>query len=158
MSLTHSLDQFHRYLTCLWTDISERPNALTCSEYGYLRAIERLDGDKLANAGGGEESCGHSDGTSGMGHHLQDIVELLKIKKASASVAITKLEKRGLIERFQCQHDARAQHIVLTEKAEEYLREEEAVYEASAKDIAKVLTADELKAFKVCLAKINRAL
>jgi DNA-binding MarR family transcriptional regulator len=154
MSLTHSLDQFHRYLTCLWTDISERPNALTCSEYGYLRAIERLDGDKLANAEA-ENDCDHS---GAHGHHLQDIVELLKIKKASASVAITKLEKRGLIERFQCQHDARAQHIVLTEKAREYLREEEAVYEASAKDIAKVLTADELKAFKACLAKINKAL
>ncbi|WP_085905656.1 MarR family winged helix-turn-helix transcriptional regulator [Kiloniella majae] len=154
MSLTNSLDQFHRYLTCLWTDISERPNALTCSEYGYLRAIERLDGEKLANADEGE-GCGHSDGH---GHHLQDIVELLKIKKASASVAITKLEKRGLIQRFQCQHDARAQHIVLTEKAREYLREEEAVYEASAKDIAKVLTTDELEAFKTCLLKINKAL
>ncbi|WP_085899490.1 MarR family winged helix-turn-helix transcriptional regulator [Kiloniella majae] len=154
MSLTNSLDQFHRYLTCLWTDISERPNALTCSEYGYLRAIERLDGEKLANADEGE-GCGHSDGH---GHHLQDIVELLKIKKASASVAITKLEKRGLIQRFQCQHDARAQHIVLTEKAREYLREEEAVYEASAIDIAKVLTVDELEAFKTCLLKINKAL
>ncbi|WP_162938117.1 MarR family winged helix-turn-helix transcriptional regulator [Kiloniella sp. EL199] len=151
MSLTNSLDQFHRYLTCLWTDISDRPNALTCSEYGYLRAIERLDGDKLAQG----EGCRRSDGH---GHHLQDIVELLKIKKASASVAVTKLEKRGLIERFQCQHDARAQHIVLTEKARKYLREEEAIYKTSAKDIAKVLTVDELKAFEASLAKINKAL
>lgn len=48
------------------------------------------------------------------GQHLQDIVTALGVTKASASAMVGKLEGRGLVQRFQCQQDARAQHIILT--------------------------------------------
>ncbi len=181
MSLPRSLERLHRQLTDLWSDTSDRPCELTHSEYGYLRAIERLDGEQLARAAGefvpevvhagkpGGNARGKlsipklgdphiSDPNSGdIGHHLQDLVALLKVRKASASVAIAKLEKRGLICRFACQYDARAQHIVLTDKGKESLRAEEVVYEAATARIENLLTPEELSALKSCLSKIDKA-
>ncbi|MEH6631532.1 MAG: MarR family winged helix-turn-helix transcriptional regulator [Halopseudomonas aestusnigri] len=186
MSLTRSLERLHRQLTDLWSDTSDRPCELTHSEYGYLRAIERLDGEQLARAAGefvpevvqagkldvsarGKLSVPKDNDAEGndlhssdpkpgdMGHHLQDLVALLKVRKASASVAIAKLEKRGLICRFACQYDARAQHIVLTDKGKENLRAEEVIYEAATSRIKNILTPEELSVLESCLSKIDKA-
>ncbi|AVW93127.1 MarR family transcriptional regulator [Celeribacter baekdonensis] len=73
---------------------------LTHSEFEYLSAVqEQADLQRYED---------HH------GQHLQDIVETLGVTKASASAMIGKLEERGLLERFQCKIDARAQHIILT--------------------------------------------
>lgn len=152
MSLAHSLDHIHRTLTRLWADTSARPGVLTFSEYEYLRAVERLDGAQLATLDKGAVSV--DDGHDG--HHLQDLVDVLGVRKASASAAIAKLEARGLVERFPCQIDARAQHIVLTDKATAYLREEEeAVYAAAAARIEALLKRKEFDGLESALAKVR---
>ena len=185
VSLAQSLEQLHRQLTDLWADTDVRPCELTFSEYGYLRAIERLDGAQLARAagefvpdvgpvgkpGGGargkaseqkpdDPQAGDTKSSdpklSDIGHHLQDVVTLLKVRKASASVAIAKLEKRGLISRFSCQYDARAQHIILTDKGKESLRAEEVIYKAAAARVEKLLTSEELNMLESNLSKIGK--
>lgn len=70
------------------------------------------------------------------GQHLQDIVDALGVTKASASTMIAKLEGRALVERFQCKMDARAQHIVLTDKGRALLKMGFGVYERVAENIA----------------------
>lgn len=148
MSLAKSLDQIHRHLTNLWTGTSNRPAGLTYSEYEYLCAIERLDGEQLSNMKDNKSS------EEDHGHHLQDLVDILGIKKASASTAIAKLEKKGLVNRFPCQYDARAQHIILTNKASAMLRKEEIIYEALSDKIKETLSPEEFKAFASSLDKI----
>jgi len=158
MSLAHSLDQLHRHFARVWADTSARPGTLTFSEYEYLRAIERLDGAQIASlekdANSAQED--HPDNHPGHpGHHLQDLVEVLGVQKASASAAIAKLEKRDLVERFPCQFDARAQHVMLTNKARLHLRTEEAVYSEAAKRIAEQLDPQELECLTSALAKLE---
>ena len=150
MPLEQSLDRLYRYLGRLWSDPSKRPGKLSHSEYEYLRGIERLDGDKIARS----EVMEAED----HGHHLQDLVAVLGVNKASASVAIGKLEKRGLVQRFPCRFDARAQHIVLTPLARACLSQEEVVYSDLAARIDKVLTAEEKAGFLHCLEKIERTM
>lgn len=147
MSLQKSLDQLHRNLSRLWSDITKRPGGLTYSEYEYLRGIERLDGDMLARDDLGPEED--------HGHHLQDIVAVLGVNKASASIAIGKLEKKGLVERFPCQYDARAQHILLTQQGRDSLRQEEVVYRDLIHRIETRLTDDERAVFEAALKKIT---
>ncbi|RED53998.1 MarR family winged helix-turn-helix transcriptional regulator [Aestuariispira insulae] len=148
MSLEQSLDQLYRYLGRLWNDPAKRPGKLSHSEYEYLRGIERLDGDKIAKTGS------HSD-VSDDGHHLQDLVAVLGVNKASASVAVAKLEKKGLVQRFPCQFDARAQHIVLTPLARACLTQEEVVYQEAVDRINATLTPEEQAQLAICLDKIT---
>ena len=86
----------HREWTALGTDIG-----VSFSEFEYLSAIKQ------------EEDRMRIEDVHGQ--HLQDIVSALGVSKASASAMISKLEGRGLVSRFQCKMDARAQHIVLTD-------------------------------------------
>ena len=119
MSAAPTLEKLHRELAQLWTVPSARPAALSLSEYEYLRAIERLGGAKVA---------AHDDDHHGQ--HMQDLAAVLGVKKASVSTAVSKLEQRGLVDRFTCQLDARAQHVVVTDKARDALAQEAVVYEA----------------------------
>lgn len=152
MSLEQSLDQLYRYLGGLWNDPAKRPGKLSHSEYEYLRGIERLDGDKVAKTGSQRDAAGpHGD----EGHHLQDLVAVLGVNKASASVAVAKLEKKGLVQRFPCQFDARAQHIVLTPLARACLTQEEAVYREAVDRIEAALKPEEQAQFKMFLEKIT---
>lgn len=148
MQLAQSLEQLHRYLTRRWADDTLRPGGLSFSEYGYLRALERLDGAQIA------ESAESADPEGGQhGHHLQELVEVMGVQKASASAAMAKMEKNGFVVRFPCQFDARAQHIVLTENGHDRLREEQAVYDTVAAELEDRLTSQEAKTLKALLAK-----
>jgi DNA-binding MarR family transcriptional regulator len=150
----------HRHLNRAWADSSDRPAILSYSEYEYLRAIERLDGAQIARAEASEDDS-EDDETGGRhddhhGHHLQDLVDILGVQKASASAAIAKLEKRGLVERFPCQFDARAQHVMLTNKARLNLRTEETVYTNIAAKLASKLDPRELNALTTALEKVGK--
>jgi DNA-binding MarR family transcriptional regulator len=89
------------------------------SEYEYLRAVERLDGAQVV----AHDHDPH-------GQHMQNLAAVLGVKKASVSTAVSKLEQRGLVDRFPCELDARAQHVVLTAKARVTLAQEAVVYDA----------------------------
>lgn len=119
MSHAQTLESLHRRLARLWVAPSNRPGDLSFSEYEYLRAIERLDGAQVAAS-----TDDHH------GQHMQDLAAVLGVKKASVTAAISKLERRGLVKRFPCQIDARAQHVVLTDAACTALAQEAVVYES----------------------------
>lgn len=149
MSLHIQLDEMHRLMAALWSETDHRPGEITYSEYEYLRAVERLNNMHIEGISAHENYQ--------QGHHLQSIVALLGVQKASASTAIAKLEKRGLIERFPCQRDSRAQHVLLTQVGEKILQAEfEAVYRAAAERFSNLLTADELSVFISILSKLIR--
>jgi len=148
MMLAQTLEQFHRYLTRRWANDGQRPGGLSFSEYGYLRALERLDGAQIAKSAESADAAGGHHG-----HHLQDLVEVMGVQKASASAAVAKMEKSGFVERFACQFDARAQHIVLTKRGHDRLRDEQAVYVMAAAELENRLTPQEAKTLEYLLAK-----
>ena len=117
MTLARTLEDLHRLINRQWAQDSARLG-ISHSEFEYLRAIKSHE----------------SDGTclDEHGQHLQDVVAALGIKKASASAMVAKLEKRGLVARIPCRYDARAQHILLTEKGLEALGLGEEIYKAAA--------------------------
>lgn len=89
------------------------------SEYDDLPAVERL---------GGAQVVAHDNDHHGQ--HMQGLAAVLGVKKVSVSTAVSKLEKRGLVDRFPCELDARAQHVVLTAKARATLAQKAVVYDA----------------------------
>ncbi len=117
MKFSQVLENIHRAVNRQWARDGARIG-LSHNEFEYLRAIHEREAEKVC--------CDNH------GHHLQDVVATLGIRKASASAMIVKLENRGLVERLQCRVDARAQQIILTRKGVEYLRLGEQVYEAAA--------------------------
>lgn len=124
--MTFSAEQIHRLHRLAhreWT-AAARQLGLSFNEFEYLSAIHE------------EERLQRYDDKHGQ--HLQDIVEALGVTKASASTMVSKLEGRGLAERFQCKMDARAQHIVLTDQGRALLKMGNAVYERVAHSLVEV--------------------
>lgn len=121
-----TLQKIHLLTQREWTRAAKE-DGLSLSEYDYLAAVQsEADRQRIED---------HH------GQHLQDIVEVLGVTKASASAMITKLEKQGLVERFQCRMDARAQHIVLTSDGQIKLARGQKVYERIARQVGDDLAA-----------------
>lgn len=112
---------------------------MTHSEYEYLRAIK--DQEDLKTDKGDH------------GQHLQDVVREMGVRKASASAMVLKLEERGLVARFPCQYDARAQHIVLTQKGQALLSSGEDIYEAAAQALFAELSDHDFEALKIAMER-----
>lgn len=112
-----TLQEIHRICRREWARAA-RETGVSLSEFEYLQAVR--DQEDLQR---------YEDRH---GQHLQDIVAALDVTKASASAMIAKLEARGLVTRFQCKVDARAQHIILTEAGHARLRDGLAVYDRAA--------------------------
>ena len=111
------LQYIHRLTAREWARES-REIGLSQSEFDYLSAVQdQADLQRYEDK---------------HGQHLQDIVEALGVTKASASTMISKLEKQGLVSRFQCKVDARAQHIVLTPEGQMLLARGQKVYQTIA--------------------------
>jgi DNA-binding MarR family transcriptional regulator len=117
MKFARVLENIHRAVNRQWALDGPR-HGLSQSEFEYLRTIHEGEAVKR---------CGDD-----RGQHLRDVVTAMGIRKASASTMIVKLERRGLVERKPCRMDARAQHIVLTQKGVDFLQLGEKVYEAAA--------------------------
>jgi len=113
MSLLAFVEAVHRQATRSWAMSAEKLG-ITYSEFEYLRAIKAQEASKT-------DEQNH-------GQHLQDVVDEMGIRKASASAMVLKLEERGLVNRFPCQFDARAQHIILSDQGEKLLGSAESVY------------------------------
>lgn len=121
---TKLLQKIHLLTQREWARAASE-EGLSLSEHDYLSAVQaEEDRQRIEN---------HH------GQHLQDIVDALGVSKASASAMITKLEKLGLVERFQCRLDARAQHIVLTSDGQIKLARGQKVYERIAKQASEEL-------------------
>ncbi len=127
------LQVIHRLSHRAWAREAGRIG-LSHSEFEYLAAVHA------------EAQTQFWDGDA-HGQHLHNVVDRLGVSKASASAMVSKLEARGLITRIQCQMDARAQHIILTDAGAELLKRGEDIYEAVAKDLPEDV-AKEVKAMQ----------
>lgn len=117
MNLVDLVERSYRHVHRQWAQKSGSLG-LSQSEYEYLRAIKDEE-DRQYDA-------------DDHGQHLQDVVQAMGVKKASASAMVVKLEDRGLVERVPCQYDARAQHILLTPQGNELLSTGRDIYRQAA--------------------------
>ena len=119
------LQKIHQVVHRAWTK-SAKDLDITHSEFEYLNAVqEQADLQRFEDA---------------HGQHLQDIVDALGVSKASASAMISKLERSGYVTRFQCQMDARASHIILTDTGQIKLARGRKLYELAAQALAEELS------------------
>ena len=122
--LAKKLQKVHQSCHRAWAK-SARDLGLSFSEFEYLSAVqEQADLQRYEDK---------------HGQHLQDIVDALGVTKASASTMIAKLEAQGLVTRFQCMMDARAQHIILTPQGQMTLARGTRLYEQLAQRFEKDL-------------------
>jgi DNA-binding MarR family transcriptional regulator len=142
MNLARLIELFHRQAHRQWAAAGIQ-RGVTYSEYEYLRAIKDQETNKT-------EQNDH-------GQHLQDVVDEMGIRKASASAMVVKLEARGLVKRIPCQFDARAQHILLSEDGKQLLEVGEGVYQEAAQRLLSGPLADEVAALEAVLANMHEA-
>lgn len=139
MTLAELFAAIHRQTHRQWAE--EGPAAgLTLAEYEYLRAIGLQEQKKT-------DKDDH-------GQHLQHVVALMQVSKASASTMVLKLEAAGLVKRFPCQMDARAQHIVLTASGREKCLRGEAIFAAAAEVVLSGLSEGERSALEGAFAHV----
>lgn len=138
MKLARLIELAHRQGHRQWAKAGGQLG-MTHSEYEYLRAIKDQEAKKTD--------------TEDHGQHLQDVVDDMGVRKASASAMVLKLEERGLVVRFPCQYDARAQHIMLTEQGQNLLSSGEQIYEAAAETLLEELSEDDFRAIEIAVAQ-----
>ncbi len=147
MNLENSLIKFQRIISKTWDiqTFENKANSLSYSEFEYLLCVHIAESAEIDPT-----SEKHDDST-----HLSTLAAEMQVQKSSASVMVNKLEKRALIYRATCQYDARAQHILLTEKGRKlFLSIQSAVYKNLAKSFKGLLADEEFDAFTQTLAKI----
>ena len=147
MNLEDSLIKLQRIISRTWDvqTFDNKENSLSYSEFEYLLCVhiaENLEFDP--------ESTEHDDST-----HLSALAAEMQVQKSSASLMVNKLERRELIYRATCQYDARAQHILLTEKGRKlFLCTQRSVFKNLAKSFKSLLEEEEYDNFEKTLSKI----
>jgi len=147
MNLEDSLIKFQRIISRTWDihTFENKENTLSYSEFEYLLCVHIAENTEIV-----PESEKHDDST-----HLSALANEMQVQKSSASLMVNKLEKRELIYRTTCQYDARAQHILLTEKGRKlFLSIQNSVYKNLAKSFKGILEDKEYDRFEQTLAKI----
>ena len=147
MDLQNSLIKFQRIISRTW-DVQAFDNtesSLSYSEFEYLLCVHIAENAEIDPA-----SEKHDDST-----HLSALAAEMQVQKSSASLMVNKLEKRELIYRATCQYDARAQHILLTEKGRKlFLNIQNSVYQNLEKSFKGLLEDKEYDTFEQTLVKI----
>ncbi|WP_018692172.1 MarR family winged helix-turn-helix transcriptional regulator [Algicola sagamiensis] len=142
MNVSEQLLLLHRLLNKSW---NAEELDLSYNEFEYLHCIhvaEQVDPD--------EYDMQHDDST-----HLSSLANDLQVKKSSVSVMLNKLEKRGLTQRVTCRYDARAQHILTTEKGREYLaKAAQSIYETKEQQLKQKLEPQEFEQLNQLLHKV----
>ena len=147
MDLENSLIKFQRIISRTWDvqAFDNKESSLSYSEFEYLLCVHIAENSEYD-----PESIEHDDST-----HLSALAAEMQVKKSSASLMVNKLEKRELIYRANCQYDARAQHILLTEKGRKlFLCTQSLVFKGMANSIENILEDEEYVSFEKALTKI----
>ncbi|MFT4908406.1 MAG: DNA-binding MarR family transcriptional regulator [Oleispira sp.] len=147
MNLEDGLIKLQRIISRTWDiqTFESKENSLSYSEFEYMLCVHTAENIEFD-----PESIEHDDGT-----HLSALAAEMQVQKSSASLMVNKLEKRGLIYRATCQYDARAQHILLTEKGRKlFLSIQSSVYKNLAISFKQRLEDKEYEDFEKTLAKI----
>jgi DNA-binding MarR family transcriptional regulator len=147
MNLENGLIKLQRMISKTW-DVQEfdsKENSLSYSEFEYMLCVHTAENSEFD-----PENIDHDDST-----HLSALAAEMQVQKSSASLMVNKLEKRELIFRATCQYDARAQHILLTEKGRKlFLNIQSSVYKNLATSLKQRLDDEEYDNFEKILAKI----
>jgi len=147
MNLEDGLVKLQRMIFRTW-DIQafdSKENSLSYSEFEYMLCVHTAENSEFD-----PENTEHDDST-----HLSALAAEMQVQKSSASLMVNKLEKRELIYRATCQYDARAQHILLTEKGRKlFLSIQSSVYNNLAKSFKELLDDKEYEYFEKALSKI----
>ena len=147
MNLEDGLVKLQRMISRTW-DIQafdSKENSLSYSEFEYMLCVHTAENSEFD-----PENTEHDDST-----HLSALAAEMQVQKSSASLMVNKLEKRELIYRATCQYDARAQHILLTEKGRKlFLSIQSSVYNNLAKSFKELLDDKEYEYFERVLSKI----
>lgn len=138
MKLARLIELAHRQAHRQWAKTGAKLG-VSHSEFEYLSAIK-------------DQEAKQTD-KNDHGQHLQDVVVEMGVKKASASAMVVKLEERGLVERVDCQFDARAQHILLTAQGQELLVLGKSTYEAAARALKAATSELDFEALETALNK-----
>ncbi len=148
MKLSESLEHLQRQLARSWQNAEHSGDAsrLTYNEYEYLRAVDTLDGNTLSA----------SPDDLADGHHVSEVASEMRVRKASASAMVQKLERRGFVHRVPCRYDARAQHIMLTDEGRTLLAKAHAVYTRTAARMKKLLEPEQYRELERALAKVAK--
>jgi len=80
----------------------------------------------------------------------------LGIKKASVTQMIDSLMSKGYVEKVKCSCDKRSAFIKLTDKGENLIESENAVYKAFTERIGKTLTLQETEQLEALLIKLTK--
>lgn len=147
MAVETSLIKLQRLLSQAWSSqaLHGQMNGLSQSEFEYLQCVHLAQNAEFL-----PEASGHDSST-----HLSAIAAELQVQKSSASLMVNKLERRGLIYRVTCQYDARAQHILLTDRGQElFLETQASVFKNLAASLKAILDEEEFQRFEKTLAKI----
>lgn len=147
MNLEDGLIKLQRIISRSWNAqvFENKANSLSYSEFEYLQCVHIAE-----SVHPDDNSQEHDDST-----HLSALAAEMQVQKSSASLMVNKLEKRGLIYRVTCRYDARAQHILLTDKGRELLLTmQNAVYSNLAQSLKQMLSETEYRNFEKTLTKI----
>ncbi|MES0882450.1 MarR family winged helix-turn-helix transcriptional regulator [Roseibium sp. SCP14] len=131
LDLAGFIELVHRHAHRHWSAMAADAG-VSYSEFEYLSAIKDQEYRKTDR---------HDHG-----QHLQDVVEAMGVRKASASVMVVKLEERGWVRRVPCQYDARAQHILLTGEGEARLEKGRTIYATVVQAVLSELNETERRA------------
>lgn len=151
MDLHTSLIKLQRLLSQTWGNQvqDKQQEVLSASEFEYLHYVHVAESAHVH-----ENPIDDADIEHDSSSHMSAIAAEMQVQKSSASLMVNKLEKRGLIERVTCRYDARAQHILFTDKGRElYLSTEARVYLHLAGSFKDQLDADEYQQLEHLLGK-----
>ncbi|NEY28386.1 MarR family transcriptional regulator [Escherichia coli] len=131
--MINDLKKLQWHLWFCWREVSRQSGSmeLTNSEFDYLYALLE-----------------HPQGI-----RLTELAECMKVSKASASAMVSKLEKRGYIQRISCPEDGRATLLQATEKGAALEKEEMDIYAQTTQQMATSLTPEEQQQFEHLLHK-----
>lgn len=131
--MINDLKKLQWHLWFCWREVSRQSGSmeLTNSEFDYLYALLEPP----------------------QGMRLTELAECMKVSKASASAMVSKLEKRGYIQRISCPEDGRATLLQATEKGAALEKEEMDIYAQTTQQMAASLTPEEQQQFEHLLHK-----
>jgi DNA-binding MarR family transcriptional regulator len=151
MDLHTSLIKLQRILSQTWgSQVQDKQQeVLSASEFEYLHYVHVAEHAHVHEDPIDDTDVGHDSSS-----HMSAIAAEMQVQKSSASLMVNKLEKRGLIERVTCQYDARAQHILFTDKGRQlYLSTQARVYLSLAESFKHKLEPDEYQQLEELLSK-----
>ncbi len=135
--LGQSLAKIERHLSKLWRadENFSQFQQISFNEYDYLHAVKELGNPRLS-----------------------DLAEVLSVSKPSASNMVSKLEKKGLLQRHSAPDDGRAVLIKLTTEGSKLMAMDDKVFQKLTEKVQSALTTSDYKNLERLLTEVCKQL